>query len=160
VVSKEIICYLEPKEDSRDLVDWVFNTLDSLSPENRSKFRITTFSTRKKLLREIQNQERNRNWDLFKNVILFFPFRDLSDAARHHRCDMVTLGWKMVPWLRVASKLGYNFRENIKIAHSHGTKVAAGLATTADDIRWLFNLGVDQIFTGDVALARSAVDQL
>lgn len=150
-------CYLEPKEDSAELVGRIFGAIESLAPEDRDRIALTTFSTRRALLARIGAERARSSWAAYQNVIVLWPFQDPVRVADRFHADAIAFGWDMLDLVRAVGRIGLDIRHQITRAHDHGIQVTAGVARTAEDVRWLIDLGIDQIFTARVALAREIV---
>lgn len=143
--SANAICYVEPKEDNVELIRRVIDGFERVGLNGNG--RLITFFSRRRLLA----QAKALNQSVLTNVIVVSPLADLSGAARAASADIVTLGWVRLNQFRCLQVFGRPLRRKICACQDHGFRVMTGYIDSVDDLRWACELGVDGIFTNDVA---------
>jgi glycerophosphoryl diester phosphodiesterase len=91
------------------------------------------------------------------NAISINPWGDWCARAAAHHADEITLGWKHVNHWRALDQIGLA-RLARKVRDIKGRmKVMAGNADNPDEVRWLLEAGITQIFTNRVSMVKRIV---
>lgn len=143
VACTKATCYLEPKVESRWLVEEI---MKCVSPDIRNRCSLITFAKRSVLLK----WAKQANSQVRRNAITINPFCDLALCAPNAHANEITIGWKSGFNHQRFCCWGSVLATKVSMA---GVPVSAGLVGLESDFRWVRRGGIGQIFTDDVMLA-------
>jgi len=137
--------FLEPKRVSAPLIEKLIAAVRKYKLESRTEL-ISFFSRRRNI-----GLAHKLAPNLPCNVISLTPFTNWIGRAGVVQASCVFSGWRRYNYYKIFES---SIKRRIKQCQEHGIKVGMGIANTAEDIRWLKDLGVDLLVTDNVLLAK------
>lgn len=142
-------CFLEPKSNSRELIEAMVEEVQNQDMQDQVIF--VSFYARKRLL-QIVKQLDNK----IRCVAVFLnPFANWAKSLKAYRFEICILHDARLRFLRMSGRLGVPFREKVTACQKQGSKVFVEFADNPDQMKWAASIGVDGFVSNNLeTLAR------
>lgn len=153
-VHTSLLCLLEPKINSEELIDAIVSKITEYGLEDRiyitvSQMRIPFVGL--EVSTKLIARARSRNPKIKIHIIAMFPF-SLPALARKYQPDIISVGWLpdsrlSILLFRIFLMKILNLERQIEQVQKMGIKIIGGIADDKENFTYLTSLGVDGIMT-------------
>ena len=144
VKETQLPCFIEPKEDSKELVPIVVNRIRHFDLVH--KVGLLAFYSRKHLLIQAKQLEPA----LKTSVIIINPVANLLKAAENINADRIIIGWSKVNHFYLYNFFIRTLKRKVINLKMKGIVVEGGFVRTQRDVAWLLQNEIGGMWTDNV----------
>ena len=148
VKESQLPCFIEPKEDAKDLIPIVVNRIRHFNLVH--KVGLLTFYSRKDLLIQAKQIEPK----LQTSVIIINPAANFLKAAESINADRIIVGWSKVNHFCLYNFLFHSLKRKVRNLKAKKISVEGGFVRSKRDVAWLLQNEIGGMWTDNVPKIR------
>lgn len=148
IEESQLPCFIEPKEDSKDLIPIVVNRIRHFNLVR--KVGILTFHSRKHLLIQAKQLEPK----LQTSVIIINPAANFLRAAESIKADRIIVGWSRVNHFCLYNFFLHSLKRKVRKLKAERIIVEGGFVRSKRDVAWLLQNEIGGMWTDNVPKIR------
>jgi glycerophosphoryl diester phosphodiesterase len=152
VKETQLPCFIEPKEDSKELIPIVVNRIRQFNLVH--KIGLLTFYSRKDLLIQAKQLEPK----IQTSVIIINPAANLLKAAENINVNRIIIGWSKVNHFCLYNFFFRSLKRKVRKLKTKDIVVEGGFVRTQRDVAWLLQNEIGGMWTDNVPKIRGYLE--
>lgn len=144
VEESQLPCFIEPKEDSKELISIVVNRIREFNLVH--KVGLLTFYSRRNLLIQAKQHEPK----LQTSAIIINPVVNLLKAAENIDANRIIIGWSKVNHFSLYNFFFRSLKRKVRKLKAKDIVVEGGFVHTQRDVEWLLQNEIGGMWTDNV----------
>lgn len=141
-------CFIEPKEDTKNLIPLLVERIQQFDLVNRVG--ILTFYSRKELLTQVKQIDSA----IQTSAIIINPMANFLKAAEAINANRIVVGWSQINHFRLYNVITHSLTRKVRRLKAKGVAVEGGFVQTQRDVQWLLRHEIGGLWTDDVPKIR------
>ena len=141
-------CFIEPKEDAKNLIPLLVERIQQFDLVNRVG--ILTFYSRKELLVQVKQIKP----EIQTSAIIINPLANFLKAAEAIDVNRIVIGWSRINHFRLYNIIAHSLVRKVRCLKTKDITVEGGFVRTQRDVEWLLRHEIGGLWADDVPKIR------